>query len=103
MQLGTIFSTMSDKELELRRHEIERTKTVRQTIALGYRLQVICLACQRRVAVDLRRLEARGLGDRRLMDIGFSCTPCKATGRKLSIHPAGKDVYLRVLFQGEAA
>jgi hypothetical protein len=91
---------MIDAELEQRRYAAEEN-TVRQAIALGYRLQVVCLACERRVMVDLRNLEQQGYGDRVLRKLSFSCTPCKRRGRKMSIHPAGKDTFIRVLFVGE--
>lgn len=93
---------MPDRQLELRRLAAEKN-TVSETVKLGYRLQVCCLVCHRKVLVDVRNLERQGYGERTLKDLAdkFRCTPCARSRRKVSIHPAGKDVFIRVLFVGE--
>jgi hypothetical protein len=90
---------MVDSDLEKRRLDAE-TYTVDEAVALGYRLQVVCMACDRRPILDLRTLARRGYGARPLRSLNFRCEVCARAGRKMSIHPPGKDTFLRVLFQG---
>jgi hypothetical protein len=89
----------ADPNLALRRHESQQ-KTVSEVLRNGWRLQAVCMACNHRPLVDLRALERRGYGDRRLNDLKFSCSAC-ARRRKVSIRPPGKDVYISVLFVGD--
>lgn len=89
-----------DRDLELRRSRACFDNTVAQAIALGYRLKVKCLACDRSRPVELRKLPAMH-ADTILDNLPLSCTPCKRARRKMSIHPAGRDVYVSVIFPGE--
>lgn len=89
-----------DTELELRRHRAGWDNTVSQAIVVGYRLRVKCLACERARPIDLRKLESR-FGDRILEDLKLVCTPCQRKGRRTSIHPPGRDVYISGVFPGE--
>lgn len=91
---------MPDDDLEMRRYKAKEL-TVDEAVALGYRAQAVCLVCERRPMLDLRRLAAQGRGGQTLASLPLKCTDCARHRRKFSIHPPGTDTMLRVLFVGE--
>lgn len=91
---------MDDPDLALRRLNAQRY-TVDEAIGLGYRLMVVCLRCERRVPIDLHGLSKGGRGARPIKSLSPTCLDCQRRRRKYSIHPAGKDTLIKVLFPGE--
>jgi hypothetical protein len=74
---------------------------VAEAKAKGIRLRVSCLACERpKRVVDLKDLPPK-FADWRLVDLKFTCQPCKQKRRKPWIGPAGGDTMVEVVGLGE--
>lgn len=96
--------TMADdpNDRELRRYREMQELTVVQVAARGDTLRVHCMACGRQRDVPARSLPGR-YADRPVASLTFSCTPCRRTGRKRSIHPAGFDTWHEILWPADRA
>lgn len=96
---------MADSEptLDQRRVAAEK-KTIQETRALNWRVQAICLKCDRARVLDLERYIAKGWGHHTVEELkpSLTCKPCQDGRRKYSINPPGKDIFLRVLFVGDS-